>query len=305
MREVPKDVKINCLILKELKNTSVINGKMKICCKCKNEKYLEFFGKLKNSPDGLRYDCKECRKEYNIKNKEMIQEKNKEYYTLNKSNILIKNSEYRILNKEKILEQRQEYRNKEDIKLHIKQKNKEYLPIKKAKIKERRKNDNFFRVSEILRSKFNRAIKRNKYSDFLGCDLQFFKCWIEYRFQSDMNWDNLGKIWHIDHILPINCFDFTNETDIKICFHWTNLQPLYATENISKSNKIYFHHYFNNFISVFRFNSFNKQFMGYQAANESLQWLRKTTSGMVKMPHMNIYLYNKDKYEMDNSQPSH
>ena len=46
---------------------------MKICCKCKNEKNLDCFGKLKNSPDGLRYDCKDCRKEYNIKNKEIIQ----------------------------------------------------------------------------------------------------------------------------------------------------------------------------------------------------------------------------------------
>lgn len=276
------------LILKELKNISVINGKMKICCKCKCEKQIESYGNLKNSPDGLRYDCKDCRKEYNMKNKANIQLKNKEYYENNKANLLIKNSEYRILNKEQILVQRQQYRNKEDVKLHVKEKNKEYLPIKKEKIKERRKNDEFFRLSEILRSKFNRAIKRNKYSEFLGCDLQFLRCWIEYRFKSDMNWDNLGKLWHIDHILPINRFDFTNNSDIKICFHWTNLQPLYATENISKSDKIYFHHYFNNFISVFRYNSFNKKFMGYQAVSESLQWLRKTTSGMVKMPHMKI-----------------
>ena len=278
---------------------------MKICCKCKNEKDLKCFGNLKKSPDGLRYDCKDCRKEYNVKNKEIIQEKNKEYYALNKSNLLIKNYEYRILNKEIISVQRQEYRNKEETKLHIKQKNKEYLPIRKIKIKERRKTDTFFKVSEILRSKFNRAIKRNKYSDFLGCDLHFFRCWIEYRFKSDMNWDNLGKIWQIDHILPINRFDFTINTDIKICFHWTNLQPLYTSENISKSDKIYFHHYFNNFISVFRYNSFNKQFMGYQAVNESLQWLRKTTSDMVKMPHMKIYPYNEDKFEMDNPQPNH
>ena len=71
-----------------------------------------------------------------------------------------------------------------------------------------------------------------------------------------MNWDNLGKLWQIDHILPINQFDFTINIDIKICFHWTNLQPLYTTENISKSDKIYFHHYFNilkqilNYVSV-------------------------------------------------------
>lgn len=293
------------MLIKELKNKNVINGRMKKCCKCKNEKDFEFFGKLKNAPDGLKYDCKQCRNEYNVKNRAIIQEKNKEYYSLNKTNVLNKNYEYRVLNREKILKQRQEYRDREEVKLHTQIKNKEYLPIKKEKIREKRKTDNFFRLSEILRSKFNREIKRNKYSNFLGCDLIFFKCWIQYRFTSDMNWDNLGKIWHIDHILPINCFDFTNDSDIKICFHWTNLQPLHSKENISKSNKIYFHHYFNNFISVFRFNYFNKNFMGYQAVNESLQWLRNKTSGMVTMPHMNINPCDKDIYEMDNSQPSH
>ena len=73
---------------------------MKICCKCKCEKQIESYGNLKNSPDGLRYDCKDCRKEYNMKNKANIQLKNKEYYELNKESLLIKNSEYRNQNKE-------------------------------------------------------------------------------------------------------------------------------------------------------------------------------------------------------------
>jgi hypothetical protein len=275
---------------------------MKKCYKCKIEKSLENFGKLKSSPDGLKYDCKNCRSEYNKQNKEIIKNKNKEYYNLNKDVLLQKNKEYRLLNINKINKQRKEYRNRDEIKEHIKHKNKEYLPIKKDKIKNRRKTDLSFKISEILRSKFNRELKKNKYSDFLGCDISFFKKWIEFRFNENMNWENMGTIWHIDHILPISKFNFQNQNEIKICYHWTNLQPLEKFNNISKSNKIYLHDYFNNFISVFRFNTTNKNFIGYQAVNESLQWLRKTLSGMVKMPRMIVY---ENKLEMDNPQPSH
>lgn len=309
MRETPKDVKISCA--KELKHKSAISGKMKLCCKCKKQQNDDQFGKLKCSPDGLRYDCKTCRKEYREKNKKQIQEKQKLYYAENKEALLSNSKNYRAENKEIISKQRAEYRKREDVKKHIQQKNKDYLPIKKEKIKNLRKESNDFRISEILRSKFNREIRRKKYSDFLGCDGDFFKKWIEFQFTSNMNWDNLGNMWHIDHVLPISKFDLTKNEEIKICFHWTNMQPLEKIENISKSNKLQLHHYFNNLVSVFRFNKFNTQFIGYQTVNESLQWLRTKTSDMVKMPHMiSPKTYFGSTFakggmnEMDNPQPS-
>ena len=51
-----------------------------------------------------------------------------------------------------------------------------------------------------------------------------------------MNWENYGK-WHIDHIKPISKFDMTDQEEQKKCFHWSNLQPLWAEENISKGDK--------------------------------------------------------------------
>ena len=63
---------------------------------------------------------------------------------------------------------------------------------------------------------------------------------------------------------------------------------------------LYYYYYFNNIVSIFRFNKLNKQFMGYQAVNESLQWLRINASGMVKIPHINSLKVNK----IDNPQPS-
>jgi hypothetical protein len=216
--------------------------------------------------------------------------------------MLEQSKKYNELHKEQISNQRSEYRKRPDVKEHIKLKNKEYLEIRKEKIKIRRKTDLNFKISEILRSKFNREIKRNKYSKFLGCDIVFFKQWLEYRFNDDMNWNNMGSNWHIDHILPISKFNLQNKNEISICYHWTNLQPLESKDNMSKSNNILLHDYFNNFISVFRFNAINKNFIGYQAVNESLQWLRIKTSGMVKMPHM---ILSEMTNETDDPQPSH
>lgn len=308
MREVLKDVKINCFKLKEYKDKSAINGRMKICYKCKLEKPFENYGKLSSSKDGYRYDCNDCRKQYRQMNSLQIKEKQKEYYNSHKEELLLRNKQYRIDNKSTITEQRKSYRERPEIKEHIKMKNKEYMPIKKEKIKTKRVTDNSFRINETLRSKFNRAIKREKYSEFIGCDNEFLKVWLEYRFTPEMSWDNFGTYWHIDHILPISKFNFNNKEEISICFHWTNLQPLRKDENISKLNKILLHYYFNNLISVFRFNQKYKQFMGYQAVNESLQWLRNKTSGMVKIPHMideSFLIKEKSHLEIDNPQPSH
>ena len=113
---------------------SAISGSMKTCYICKLEKSTDCFGKLKNSSDGFRYDCKDCRREYRIQNNVHIQEKNKKYYADQKYDILSKNKIYREEHKIEIGEQRKEYRNREENKVRIKQKNKEYLPIHKMKI---------------------------------------------------------------------------------------------------------------------------------------------------------------------------
>ena len=263
------------LYRKRFKNKSAIKGKMKRCCKCKIEKEISEFGKLKNSPDGFRYDCKLCRKNYRDINKVIINDKLKKYYFDNKETLLIQNKKYREENMTKINEQRKEYRERLEVKEHIKIKNKEYLPVKKQKIKEKRLSDKNFQISEILRSKIHKILKNKTTSqNILGCDIEFFKKWIEFRFENDMNWDNLGKTWQIDHILPINKFDFSDENNIKLCFHWTNLQPLTAYENRSKSDKLQLHHFMNNLVNVNRFNQKYNHFLGYQILVETLKWLR-------------------------------
>jgi len=310
LREVPKDEKLMNYYKNNLKQlvVKIINSKImeiiKKCCKCKIDKSIINFGKLKSSPDSYRYDCKDCRKNHRILNKEKIQIKQKEYYNENKQELLEKNKKYRLENIEQINKQRKEYREREEIKKHTKEKNQEYLPIKKEKIKQKRKENLNFQISEILRSKVHKMIKGKKtsYQNIVGCDIDFLKKWLEFRFDKNMNWDNLGKYWEIDHILPISAFNFNNENEKNICFHWTNLQPLSSFENKSKSNHLQMHYYFNNIINVNRFIVKNNSINGYQTIRESLLWLQKKDWRYGKNPSYNFT--TKVVNEMDNPQPS-
>lgn len=252
----------------------------KKCCKCKCLKNTSEFGNLKNSPDGLRYDCKGCRAEYRRNNRDHLNAKCKEYYVENKDTLLDKNKAYRVTNIEVINQQRKEYRSRPEIKEHNKQKQREYLPKRKAAMKQKYSNDVNYRLKVTIRSKLWEALKKGKQHpslSYLGCDLEFFKKWMEFRFDTNMTWDNWGSYWHIDHILPINAFKFITDSGNDkehFCFHWTNLQPLTAFDNQSKSDKLQLHYYFNNIVNINRFNKIHDKFLGYQAVNESLQWLR-------------------------------
>jgi len=73
----------------------------------------------------------------------------------------------------------------------------------------------------------------------LGCSIEFFKKHLEGLFKEGMNWKNWSmKGWHIDHIIPLYKFDLSNRNDFLIANNWTNLQPMWAKENIQKGSKI-------------------------------------------------------------------
>ena len=80
--------------------------------------------------------------------------------------------------------------------------------------------------------------KTNSTFHYIGCSIDYLKNWLKYNFKEDMSWENYGSKWHIDHIIPCSSFDFTVEDNIHKCFHWSNLTPLDALENIKKSDKI-------------------------------------------------------------------
>ena len=93
-----------------------------------------------------------------------------------------------------------------------------------------------------LRTRLSQMVRKAKTGkaastlDLLGCSLPQFMAHIQSKFKEGMSWDNHPK-WHIDHIRPCASFDLTKEEEQKQCFHYTNLQPLWAHENFSKGDK--------------------------------------------------------------------
>ena len=77
-----------------------------------------------------------------------------------------------------------------------------------------------------------------KSEEFIGCTWNQAHQHIEKQFKSGMTWDNHGKVWHVDHIIPVSFFDLSDQTEQKLCFHYGNLQPLFASDNIFKSDNI-------------------------------------------------------------------
>lgn len=73
----------------------------------------------------------------------------------------------------------------------------------------------------------------SKHSSLLGCNVDIARKYIESKFEPGMTWENYG-LWHLDHIQPLNSFDLTKEENLKICLHYSNIQPLWAEDNYSK-----------------------------------------------------------------------
>lgn len=251
----------------------------KRCSRCRTVRDQSNFNKSKSTKDGLHSWCKPCRKETNELDREKKKEYNQKYWNTNRETLRVKNETYRESNSQTIQAQRRAYRARPEIKTHVQRKNKEYLPKRKLDIQHRRRTDIHFRISECLRAHLHRALKSTSgHSEALGCSKEQLKRWLEYQFEPGMSWGNYGTHWHIDHILPISKFDFTKSTDVKICFSWTNLQPLWAEENRDKLGTIIPHYFWNSIISLHRFiQHYNLDKVEYQRIRESVSWLRATT----------------------------
>ncbi|MDB9965606.1 hypothetical protein OAD55_03415 [Planktomarina temperata] len=94
-----------------------------------------------------------------------------------------------------------------------------------------------YRIREILRARVKGFITGENKSasalDLIGCDIKTIRMHLELKFTDGMSWENYGE-WHIDHIKAISFFDLTDEEQQKECFHYKNLQPLWAFDNLSK-----------------------------------------------------------------------
>lgn len=106
--------------------------------------------------------------------------------------------------------------------------------------KRRRKSDSY-RIEDSLRRRLNKALHgKAKYESalkVLGCSVEDFKIYLESKFDVGMSWENYGQ-WHIDHIMPCAIFDLSKPEHQKRCFHFSNMQPMWAEDNLRKRDKI-------------------------------------------------------------------
>jgi len=189
----------------------------KICSKCKEEKNVCEFYNNRKLKDGKRPACKKC-----------LNLQNTLYVKKNKDRVNTIKQKYVDNNKEKVKQSKKEWFDKN--------------PGYKKKWSQFKLNsDTIFKLKKNMRSRLLLFLKRKNFSknnktfDIVGCSPEFLKTYLENQFVIGMSWENKNE-WHIDHIIPL--FSAKNEEEIyKLC-HYTNLQPLWAEENLKKGKKI-------------------------------------------------------------------
>ena len=172
----------------------------KKCTKCDKEKPLAEFYKKTASKDGHQPQCKGCIIRHYEKNKVDLLEKSKRYYEKNKGAIIEKRKRYQ---------------------------------------KKRRATDPTFRLTDNIRALIRNSFrnggfnKKSKTAEILGCTFKEYHKHIESQFTDGMSWDLMGDI-HIDHRLPLSAAN--TEEEILVLNHYRNLQPMWATDNLAKSD---------------------------------------------------------------------
>lgn len=185
----------------QARNNVLLSKGIRECRKCKQTLSLELFPKHPSNKDGYSHICKSCKKE-KMKNWKIDENGKTISYT----------SWYRKTEKGRA-------------KYNANQRKKRKLPHHK--------------IRHNLKKRLKEILGKANSSKTIGCSGLELKAYLESKFQPGMTWENYGaKGWHIDHIIPLSAFDLTSQVQKEIACHYLNLQPLWAKDNIAKSDKI-------------------------------------------------------------------
>lgn len=224
--------------------------KKQVCKECNIKKHLSEFYKDKTYKNGVKSKCKLCvknlnkiyyqdnkvehndrMKKYRMDNPDYL----KEYYLNNPTKLEIKKIRDKIYSKKRYINDPQLIREKQNEYYHDKCKNDPLYWEKRKDYMNVKYHDNIeFRLQQIIRSRIYQGIQKYDYKnenssiEELGCDIKSYVVYLEKQFDVNMNWDNYGTYWEIDHTIPISKGGG---------FHYTNTTPMEITENRKKSNK--------------------------------------------------------------------
>jgi len=166
-------------------------------------------------------------------NEDWLQEYRSSYYEKNKEKLKEKSRLYRKNNPDKIRKCHAKYRDK----------NRQVINEKKMRYYQENKDKVVLKVANNIRVRLRRAIKNNQKVGSavkdLGCTVEDLKKYLEAKFLPNMSWANYGLLgWHIDHIKPLSSFNLMDREEFLKACHYSNLQPLWASDNYEKSNKM-------------------------------------------------------------------
>lgn len=237
-----------------------MNESIKVCKTCQQSKPLDSFKKEPRCKEGYTPHCKKClnkqKKEYRYKNhlhylelekqrRETPHSKQKlaEWWEKHreeqaeKAKLRYRNNPHPYLRRSK----EQKLRDPEGYKAYLKKWQRENLEWANRYYHTVKKLSITWRLTNTLRGSLRKVLRGQRKTSsvliYLGCSMEFFRGYLESKFTDGMSWENYGK-WHIDHIIPSISFDMTKESDRHKCFHYTNLQPLWASDNCSKQDKL-------------------------------------------------------------------
>ena len=196
-------------------------------------------------------NCIVCNKEFEVRTSSKtcsneckvirVVSRNHENYVLNKEERYEKRKEnlkqFRLNNPNYVNNYMREYRKKDTNKEYNRNRSKtdRFKFQRNKRSRERYREDIGYRIMTLMRKQMLKYIKNDnkKYDtiEYLGCNVNEWKIYLENMFDENMSWDNHGSYWDIDHIKPLSVFDFTNEDEIKVAFHYTNTQPLESFYN--------------------------------------------------------------------------
>lgn len=210
---------------------------VKTCSKCGQEKSLDCFRKKYKNQDKRASQCKVCadlqRKKWAQANPEKVRANRARWRKNHPEKDRLCSGRWRRNNPEKARARDAQWQRENPEKCCV-MRNKYRRKRMQQDIHYRLRCRIAVRILQALKS----AAKQSSTTGLLGCSIVYLNTWLELQFQDGMTWENHGpKGWHIDHIKPCKEFDLTCPKQQQQCFHYTNLQPLWAKDNLVKGDK--------------------------------------------------------------------
>ena len=241
-----------CSRCKNIKNEDKFIPKRNICKECRNNRSREKYNSNEVNNEIVEQDCVICNKSkllsLFIKNRNICKEcnnnKRKEKYKTDEEHRIKIIEQVTTFKHNKVIE-KQKLKETEigignikcnycnEIKLN------ERFRHNRLKCKDCEREEPISKIIRNVRSRILSAIKnKSKHTiSYLGCNCSDYLKWL-LKNENSYTFENYGKEWHIDHVIPISKFDITNEEEQLLAFNWRNTMPLSVEENLKKNNKI-------------------------------------------------------------------